>query len=70
MDKFIKLENYLKTKSEESFILSFDEIENILGFKLTDSAYLYPAYWHPGKDVYPFANMVMNCGYKMEAIVR
>ena len=30
MDKFYRLERYLKSKSEESFALSFDDIENIV----------------------------------------
>ena len=57
MEKFYKLERYLSTKIEDEFELSFDEIERILGFKLTNSAYQYTAYWQPSAT-HTFANTV------------
>ncbi len=49
MSKFYRLEKYLKIRTEESFKMSFDDIEKILGFRLSSSAYNYPAYWGPSK---------------------
>ena len=45
MSKFINLEKYLRNKEEDDFSLTFDEIEDILGFDLPESAYEYSAYW-------------------------
>ncbi len=64
MDKFYKLERYLKNKTAESFTMSFEEVEEILGFKLAMSAYTYTAYWNPSKT-HTMANMILECGYKV-----
>ena len=59
------MERYLSTKIEDEFELSFDEIEKILGFKLSYSAYQYTAYWQPS-TTHTFANTVEMCGFKMK----
>ena len=64
MDKFYRLERYLKTKNEESFTMTFNEIESILGFGLSSSAYNYPGYWSPS-PTHTLPNMILECGYKV-----
>ena len=64
MDKFYNFEYYLRNKKEDTFSLTFKEIEDILGFKLTFSAYAYQAYWKASKT-HTFPNMVLKYGYRM-----
>lgn len=64
MDKFYRLETYLKNKIDDAFLLSFEDIERILGFKLTDSAYKYSAYWTPS-ETHTLPNMINDCGYSV-----
>ena len=64
MDKFYNFECYLRNKKEDTFSLSFNEIEDILGFKLTFSAYAYQAYWKASKT-HTFPNRVLKYGYRM-----
>lgn len=42
-EKFIALTTYLKKCKKNEFKMTFSEIESILGFQLSNSAYLYPA---------------------------
>lgn len=37
MSKYVKLWNYLKSKNQDSYELSFEEIKNILGFDIDHS---------------------------------
>lgn len=37
MSKYIKLWNYLKSKNQDGYELSFEEIKNILGFDIDHS---------------------------------
>ena len=41
-DKYIALTNYLRNTNREIIKLSFKEIEQIIGEKLSKSAYNYP----------------------------
>ena len=63
MDKFYKLEIYLRNRRDDEFVLSFNEIEEILGFRLADSAYKYSAYWSP-TSTHTLAVAILECGYK------
>lgn len=47
--KFQKLQDYLQQCKLEIVELTFEEIEEILGFKLCKSAYQYSEYWHPSR---------------------
>lgn len=64
MYKFYRLERYIKTKNEESFTMTFNEIESILGFRLSNSAYNYSGYWSPS-PTHTLPNMILECGYKV-----
>ncbi|MDY5983412.1 MAG: hypothetical protein SPJ17_06915, partial [Anaeroplasma sp.] len=63
MDKFYRLERYLVGKNDD-FLLTFKELENILGFDLSNSAYKYTAYWFPS-ETHTMAVAVLEKGYRM-----
>ena len=43
--KYAPLSRHLEKLGKESWKASFADIERVLGFKLPDSAYKYPAWW-------------------------
>ena len=43
--KYIELSKYLNRSGEDTIVLSFEQIEKILGFKLPPSAYTHRAFW-------------------------
>lgn len=59
---FEKLGTYLSKQHEPLLTLSYEEIENIIGRKLCNSAYKYPSYWYPGNNR-PISNIIFNSGY-------
>ena len=61
-DKYIALTTYLEKCEKTSVILSFQEIENILGEKLADSAFKYAAFWS-NTESHMIAFGWMNAGY-------
>lgn len=61
-EKYIELTAYLEKCGKEELILTFSEIEKILGFQLIDSAYKYPALWS-NSESYPLAFDWLNAGY-------
>ena len=61
-DKFLELTTYLEHSGEERLALSFSEIEKIIGFRLSDSAYKYPAQWS-NSESQSFAFGWLNAGY-------
>jgi len=65
--KFLPLEKYLKNCNDELIELNFDDIEEILGQALSDSAYKYRAYWFLSKT-HTFPNSWLNAGYRIEEL--
>jgi hypothetical protein len=61
-DKFLALTTYLKNCEKDELKLSFSDIEKIIGFRLSDSAYLYPAQWS-NSESQSFAFGWLNAGY-------
>ena len=61
-DKFIALTSYLENCGMDELRMSFSEIEKIIGFKLSDSAYSYPAQWS-NSESQSFAFGWLNAGY-------
>ena len=55
--------NYLDNVSEDSFSITFEEIEEIIGEKLPDSALQYPAWWS-NNDSHPFMRKVLLKNWK------
>lgn len=45
MTKYQPLQNHLISLKTDAWVAQFSEIEDILGFSLPRSAYLYPAWW-------------------------
>ena len=61
--KYFRFTDYLK-KSNKSYIrLSFQEIEDILGFKLPSSAFNHAAFWSNSRS-HSLASSWLNAGYK------
>ena len=60
--KFWPLVNYLKTHDRSRIILTFEEIENILGVPLCKSARKYIAYWQPSAT-HTLPNLCLEAGY-------
>lgn len=63
MGKFDRFAFYLNNKEEDEFTLYFDEIEDILGFDLPESAYEYSAYWNASQG-HSLANIIDECGFR------
>ena len=61
-DKFIALTAYLEKCGKDEIKMSFSEIEKIIGFRLSDSAYSYPAQWS-NSESQSFAFGWLNAGY-------
>lgn len=61
-DKFIALTAYLEKCGKDEIKMSFSEIERIIGFRLSDSAYTYPAQWS-NSESQSFAVGWLNAGY-------
>lgn len=61
-DKFTALTLYLKNCGMDELKMSFSEIEKIIGFKLSDLAYSYPAQWS-NSESQSFAFSWLNAGY-------
>jgi hypothetical protein len=47
--KYDLLMKYFETLKGDKVILTYDDIEKIIGFKLPNSAYQYSAYWSVSK---------------------
>lgn len=62
-DKFLELTTYLEHCGKEQLVLSFIEIERIIGFRLSKSAYKYPAQWS-NSESQSFAFGWLNAGYQ------
>ena len=65
--KFWPLADYLKAQNMSRTILTFEEIESILGFPLCKSAQIYKAYWHPS-TTHTLPNVCLEAGYEITDI--
>lgn len=65
--KYYKLENYLIQSGKPVLVLSFSEIEGILGFDLPASAYKHQALWS-NSESHPIALAWLNAGYLSEQV--
>ena len=66
-DKFAGLIRYFSELKADNITMTFEQIESIVGEKLSKSAYQYPAYWYDSKT-----HMLPKCwtenGYKMTSL--
>lgn len=66
MSKYDTLEQYLKNSQKHIEILSYDEIEKILGLKLPPSAYNHRPWWANGG--HSQANSWINAGWQVSSV--
>lgn len=69
MSKYDPLFNYLKASDLKVVILEFEELEEILGFVLPESAYKYEWWWvneDVNKTNHSHSKSWTNAGYKVE----
>lgn len=64
-DKFIYFIDYLKHEQRNSFVLTFEEIEKIIGEPLCASAKKYSAYWNPSGN-HTFPTLIAKAGFCVE----
>lgn len=62
--KFWPLVNYLMTHDGSRIVLTFEEIEHILGVPLCKSARKYMAYWQPSAT-HMLPNLCLEAGYNI-----
>ncbi|MFB7157994.1 MULTISPECIES: hypothetical protein [unclassified Lysinibacillus] len=67
-EKYLQLQQFLKSNGSECITLSFGNIEMILGFKLPDSAYKYSAWWSNNIGSHTQAHSWVDAGYKTQSI--
>lgn len=53
MSKYEPLGKYLETKNEQTIRMSFEEIENVLGFELAKSFHKYRVAWLGSAEASP-----------------
>ncbi|WP_139490159.1 DUF7662 domain-containing protein [Brevibacillus dissolubilis] len=64
MSKYDPMQRYLN--SEVKITLTYSEIENILGFKLPESAYKHREWWANGSHSH--SNMWIGAGWKVDSV--
>jgi hypothetical protein len=65
MSKYKPLEEYL---SKVTVTLTYSEIEEILGFKLPETAYNLDQWWENNTSQHTQANAWLNAGWKKESV--
>jgi hypothetical protein len=68
MGKYEVLGHFLRNSNTDTLELSFDEIENILGFPLPKSAYKYQPWWANDENHVQARDGWMSAGYKSESV--
>ena len=63
MSKYVKLWNYLKSKNQDGYELSFEEIKNILGFDIDHSFLKYK------KELLSYGYEVVKISMKNKKII-
>lgn len=64
MKKYERLHSYFAGRSESHVVLSFDELEKILGDTLPPSAHQYPAWWgNSTTAAHPYSRAWTENGY-------
>jgi hypothetical protein len=67
MDKFAAFGSYLQHQPSNHLVLSFSDIEKIIGQKLCYSAYRYSAYWVPTKT-HILAVLIVESGFSIQEV--
>lgn len=66
-DKYIGLANYLKSKTETTITMTFEEIEKLIGNTLPQSAYKHRAFWS-NTSSHSVAYGWINSDYQTESV--
>lgn len=66
-DKFSNLKQYLENCGKTELILTFADIEAIIGCNLCKSAYNYSAYWTPS-PTHTMPNTILIAGFKVVSV--
>lgn len=66
MTKYTGLKIYLSESIDEQVVLSFSEIEHVIGTALPNSAYVHSAWWANGG--HSQANTWLGAGYKVSLV--
>lgn len=64
MGKYEPLPQFLNEKGAARLRLSFEQIEQVLGFKLPKSAYAYPAWWSNNEGTHSHAGAWLRAGWR------
>lgn len=66
--KYLKLYNYFGECTKKKILLSFKDMEKILGFKLTDAVKSNRTQWYPRKDMHMMADAWILQGYNLKRL--
>ena len=61
--KYAPLQQFLQKQTDKQIILTYAEVESILGFKLPKSAYTYTMWWNP--KGHPHCQAWLQAGYNV-----
>src|SRR5436309_2464484 len=68
MGKYEPLEHFLKKQRTKRWRVAFREIEAMLGFKLPQSAFKYPAWWSNDATGHSHAKAWLDAGWRTEEV--
>jgi hypothetical protein len=68
MGKYQPLEKFLKGRRVQRWRADFLEIETLLGFKLPQSAFKYPAWWSNDETGHSHAKAWIDAGWRTEEV--
>ena len=68
MGKYEPLEHFLKKQRTKRWRVAFREIEAMLGFKLPQSAFKYPAWWSNDETGHSHAKAWLDAGWRTEEV--
>ena len=68
MSKYEPLQVFLKGVQETSIVMPFSQMEELIGFKLPDSAYKHRAWWSNGKR--GGSKFWLRVGWQVESVVQ
>jgi hypothetical protein len=68
MGKYEPLEKFLKRHRPGRWRVAFRELESLLGFKLPQSAFKYPAWWSNDDTGHSHAKAWLDAGWRTEEV--
>ena len=68
MSKYAPLRDFLRSSRGRAIRVGFAELEGILGFRLPDSAYRYPAWWSNNPKGHSHSLAWVDAGWESEQV--